>query len=81
MSPDLDAVILRAMAKNSANRYQSAEEFRSDLERVRRGMPVETTPLLAPPAAATQVMTPAGGGAQVMPPAEPEGSRWWIPSS
>ena len=27
VSPDLDAVILRAMAKNSANRYQSAEEF------------------------------------------------------
>ncbi|HEU4529250.1 MAG TPA: Stk1 family PASTA domain-containing Ser/Thr kinase [Actinomycetota bacterium] len=80
VSPDLDAVILRAMAKNAANRYQTAEELRSDLERVRRGLPVETTPLLAPPPpAATQVMTPAGGGTQVMPPPEPERSRWWIP--
>ncbi|WP_241383525.1 Stk1 family PASTA domain-containing Ser/Thr kinase [Rhodococcus sp. CH91] len=35
--PELDSVILKAMAKNPANRYQSAAEMRSDLIRVLGG--------------------------------------------
>jgi len=34
VSPALDAVVLKAMSKNPANRYQSAAEMRSDLVRV-----------------------------------------------
>jgi serine/threonine-protein kinase len=34
---ELDAVVLKAMSKNPANRYQSAAEMRSDLVRVLRG--------------------------------------------
>src|SRR5713226_9573094 len=37
---DLDMVVLRALAKDPADRYQSAEEMDSDLERVARGLRV-----------------------------------------
>ena len=35
--PALDAVVLKALSKNPANRYQSAAEMRADLVRVRSG--------------------------------------------
>jgi len=37
---DLDYVVLRALAKDSAERYHSAEEMDSDLERIARGIGV-----------------------------------------
>jgi eukaryotic-like serine/threonine-protein kinase len=77
VTPELDAVILRSLAKNPANRYQSAEEMRADLDRVKHGLPVETTPLLA--AGATQVLDrPPPESTRVLPPPEPErkGGAW-----
>jgi serine/threonine-protein kinase len=68
LSPALDAVVMRALAKNPANRYQTAGEFREDLERVRRGEPVAATPLLATDAPPTQVIS-RPQATQVMPPA------------
>ncbi len=44
--PDLEAVVLKAMAKNPANRYASAAEMREDLERFLSGRPVEAAPVL-----------------------------------
>jgi eukaryotic-like serine/threonine-protein kinase len=41
LSPDLDAVVLKALAKNPENRYQSAAEMRADLIRVHSGHPPE----------------------------------------
>ncbi|KAA0097951.1 Stk1 family PASTA domain-containing Ser/Thr kinase [Mycolicibacterium sp. P1-18] len=38
LSPDLDAVVLKSLAKNPANRYQTAAEMRDDLIRVRDGL-------------------------------------------
>jgi serine/threonine-protein kinase len=47
VSASVDAIVLKAMAKNPANRYQSAADLRADLERALAGRPVEATPVLA----------------------------------
>jgi serine/threonine protein kinase len=54
LSKDVDAVVLKAMAKNPANRYQSADEMREDLLRAVAGQPVEATPVLLADSAAAQ---------------------------
>ena len=46
VSPAIDSIVLKAMAKNPANRYQSAGEMREDIERALSGIPVQATPLL-----------------------------------
>lgn len=62
----LDAVVLKALSKNPANRYQSAAEMRADLVRVLSGQrpkaPMimseeDRTSMMAPPAA-TEVFSP-----------------------
>jgi len=78
VSPQLDAVIMRTLAKNPVNRYGSAEEFRQDLERARHGETVEATPLL-PESAATQVLPRSGGrDTMVLPLQEPDQNRTWV---
>ena len=47
----VDAIVLKAMAKNPANRYQSAGDMRADIERALAGRPVEATPILSDDAA------------------------------
>jgi serine/threonine-protein kinase len=76
---DLDRVVLRALAKNPAERYQTADEMDSDLARIEAGLPVarETadaaTAVLtgvarAAPTAATQVLRPRRQTPAVPPP-------------
>ncbi|MBS4728098.1 Stk1 family PASTA domain-containing Ser/Thr kinase [Mycobacterium sp. SM1] len=46
ISADLDAVVLKALAKNPENRYQTAAEMRADLVRVHSGEPPEAPKVL-----------------------------------
>jgi serine/threonine protein kinase len=85
--PDVDAIVLKALAKNPLNRYQSAQEMRADALRAVSGRPVLATPVMNE--AETMAMTgpmqrqatttmnrPMPGG---MPPREPDRkmSSWW----
>jgi eukaryotic-like serine/threonine-protein kinase len=55
LPPAVDAIILKAMAKNPANRYQSSAEMGRDCERALAGTAVVATPLLD---SATMAMHP-----------------------
>ncbi|MGY4647123.1 Stk1 family PASTA domain-containing Ser/Thr kinase [Mycobacterium sp. URHB0021] len=46
ISPELDAVVLKALAKNPDNRYQTAAEMRSDLVKVHSGEPPDAPKVL-----------------------------------
>jgi eukaryotic-like serine/threonine-protein kinase len=74
--PELDAVVMRALSKNPANRYQTGKEFADDLERARTGGQVMATPLLPAAGEATQVIS-RPQPTSVLPPQqdEPGGSR------
>src|SRR5918998_6752671 len=61
---DLDLVVLRALSKEPAERYQSAEEMDADLARVARGLAVSpeteetATAIIARPVTAATVVAP-----------------------
>ncbi|GAA2512237.1 Stk1 family PASTA domain-containing Ser/Thr kinase [Pilimelia columellifera] len=65
VGPDIDAIVLKALAKNPINRYQSGAEMRADVLRAAAGRPVLATPILSQDE--TELLTAAGGpqGAQV----------------
>jgi len=78
--PELDAIVLKAMAKNPANRYQSAGEMRADLIRAINGRPVEAEPVMT----ADEVTTVLGGARTGQYPAAGYGTSSWrnvIPSA
>jgi serine/threonine-protein kinase len=58
----LEAIILKTLAKNPANRYPSAQDMRSDLRRYLEGARIMAEPVLAPPVdpGATGLMAPTG---------------------
>jgi serine/threonine-protein kinase len=84
VSPDVDAIVLKALAKNPVNRYQSAAEMRADLLRAAAGRPVLATPVLredetvAMAAAQTRQISPTrqGAPARVGDPRRRRASAW-----
>jgi serine/threonine-protein kinase len=73
VSPELDAITMKALSKNPANRYQSADEMREDLYRVLEGQR-PSAPMVMTAADRTDMMT---GGTPVAPSAEvDEFARW-----
>ncbi len=57
LPPEVDAIVMKALAKRLEDRYQSAAEMRNDIERYLAGRPVEAT--VPPPSdTATAVVPP-----------------------
>jgi eukaryotic-like serine/threonine-protein kinase len=80
--PELDKIVLRALAKEPEDRYQTAEDFIEDLERVEAGLPIShetataATAILAPVAAGRTEVLPENAATRVTaPPVEPPPRR------
>jgi serine/threonine-protein kinase len=75
VEPAVESVVMKAMAKNPGNRYQTAAEMRDDLLRAAAGRPVRATPILS--ASDTTLLTPAAASTAVLGTVQPErrGSR------
>jgi len=56
--PELDQIVLRVLAKDPEDRYQTAEEFIEDLERVEAGLPISRSTATA----ATAILAGAAVG-------------------
>ncbi len=70
LPPGIEAVIMRALAKSPNDRYQTAKEFASDLERTMAGQPIEPiSPELTVVAATSEAMTVDPPSATPTPPA------------
>jgi len=61
ISPELEAVVMKALSKNPENRYQNVVEMQADLERCQEGFPVYATPVLPPDQAGATRAYPVGG--------------------
>jgi eukaryotic-like serine/threonine-protein kinase len=61
ISPELDAVVLKSLAKNPDNRYQTAAEMRADLVRVHSGEAPDAPKVFTDAERSSLLATPARG--------------------
>jgi serine/threonine-protein kinase len=69
---DVDRVIMHALTKDREERYQTAEDFRADLEAVRSGRAVSAPVAMPPAGEATEYLGATPGGTRTMQAAEPQ---------
>ena len=69
LPPEIDAIVMKALAKRVEDRYQSAAAMRSDIERDLAGRPVHA---VVPPAPATTVLPATPAAATTVAPAVAE---------
>jgi beta-lactam-binding protein with PASTA domain/tRNA A-37 threonylcarbamoyl transferase component Bud32 len=83
VGPALEAVVMRALEKQPALRFQDADEFIAALEGARDGTATALAPPPPPPPVAPAIFVeppsePYGYPAEPLPPREPrDGGRWW----
>lgn len=91
LTPQIDAIVMKSLAKRVEDRYQSAAAMRTDIERYLAGRPVQAVappPPVdpGPPTAATAVVPPSEGagsdtsvrGTPVHDDEDVSASRWWL---
>jgi beta-lactam-binding protein with PASTA domain/predicted Ser/Thr protein kinase len=88
LDAEIDAIVMKSLAKRVEDRYQSAAAMKADIERYLAGhpiqapavVPVEETQYVAPPADATTTMAAAAVGAPPPRQDEPRRGRagWWV---
>ncbi|MCQ4209211.1 Stk1 family PASTA domain-containing Ser/Thr kinase [Streptomyces longispororuber] len=81
ITPEMDAIVLKALTKDPDYRYQSADEMRADIEACLDGQPVAATAAMGavgygghPDDQQTAMLRPQNGGAQtsMLPPVNPD---------
>jgi serine/threonine-protein kinase len=77
----VDTIVMTALAKNPAERYQTAAEMRIDVDRAVAGLPVTApVPITTLPAQPTEVLAAVGVGATVaaQEPTSGRGPAFWV---
>ncbi len=84
ITPEMDAIVLKALTKDPDYRYQSADEMRADIEACLDGQPVAATAAMAPrirgydgyhtdqPTAALRPTDPNNAQTSMLPPVNPD---------